>query len=53
MVKLHPAGKETVATMLSKGWIASASLAHGVQYRITPAGEAAFKAKIPMTKRER
>jgi hypothetical protein len=47
LVKLHPAGKNTVAAMLSKGWIASEANAHGLRYRITPVGEAAFRAKIP------
>jgi hypothetical protein len=47
LVKLHPAGKNTLAAMLAKGWIASEANAHGLQYRITPAGKAAFKAKIP------
>ena len=32
LVQLHPAGKETVAGMLSKGWIASEVGAHGVRY---------------------
>jgi hypothetical protein len=47
LAKLHPAGKETVATMLSKGWISSEVDPHGLQYRMTSAGEAAFKARIP------
>jgi hypothetical protein len=51
-VQLHPAGKDTVASMLGKGWIASETHAHGVRYRITVAGEAAFKAKIPDPKRQ-
>jgi hypothetical protein len=52
-VELHPAGKETIAGMLSKGWIVSEADSKGVRYRITAAGEAAFRAKIPSSKRER
>ena len=40
---LHPAGKRTVSVMLKKGWIAM----EGQHYKITEAGAAAFKAKIP------
>jgi DNA-binding PadR family transcriptional regulator len=47
LVKLHPAGKDTLARMLSKGWIVREAHAHGLQYRITAAGEAAFRAKVP------
>jgi hypothetical protein len=47
LVKLHPAGKDTVVRMISKGWIVSETHAHGLRYRITAAGEAALKAKIP------
>ena len=49
-VKLHPAGKDTIAGLLSKGWIASHVSAHGTRYRITDAGESAFKARIPSSK---
>ena len=52
LVALHPAGKDTVAGLLAKGWIASEAHAHGVRYRITAAGEEAFKAKIPSAKRK-
>jgi hypothetical protein len=52
LVKLHPAGKDTVARMLSKGWIVSETHAHGLRYRITAAGEAALKAKIPTNTRK-
>ena len=38
-----PASKRALAKMIGKGWIESSGLA----YRITPAGEAAMKAKIP------
>jgi hypothetical protein len=51
-IKLHPAGKDTIAGLLSKGWIASEVTAHGIHYRITDAGASAFKAKIPSSKRE-
>lgn len=47
LTKLNPAGKNTVAGMLAKGWIVSEAGAKGPQYRITPTGIAAFKAKIP------
>lgn len=48
LAKLHPAGKVTVARMLAKGWIGQDldGTAGGV-YRITPAGKAALKEKIP------
>jgi hypothetical protein len=49
--KLHPAGKSTIAGMLAKGWIVKQTGAgDGVKYLITPAGEAALKAKIPLSK---
>ena len=49
--KLHPAGKNTIAGMLAKGWIVKQMAAgDGVKYLITPAGEAALKAKIPLSK---
>jgi len=50
--ELHPAGKNTIASMLAKGWIVKQIAAgSGVKYLITPAGEAALKAKIPLSKR--
>ena len=46
--KLHPAGRQTVAGMLAKGWIAREVDARlGARYCITPAGEAALRAQIP------
>jgi DNA-binding MarR family transcriptional regulator len=45
--QLHPAGKHTIARLIAKGWIEKQMDAGGVRYRITPAGEAALKAKIP------
>ena len=45
--KLHPAGKSTVKGMLNKGWLEM----EGQNYKITEAGAAAFKAKIPSAKR--
>jgi hypothetical protein len=46
--KLHPAGRQTVAGMLAKGWIArEVDVRSGARYCITPAGEAALKAQIP------
>jgi hypothetical protein len=46
--QLHPAGKQTIAGMLTKGWIETQLDARaGARYRITPAGKAALKAKIP------
>jgi len=49
LAQLHPAGPQTIARMLEKGWI-ERQLDPGVstRYRITPAGEAALKAKIPV-----
>jgi hypothetical protein len=45
--ELYLAGKNTVAGLLAKGWIVSEVGTRGLQYRITPTGIAAFKAKIP------
>jgi hypothetical protein len=46
--QLHPAGKQTIAGMLAKGWIEMRSDGRGgTGYSITPAGEAALKTKIP------
>ena len=48
LAKLHPAGKQTIAGMIAKGWIEKQiDAGPGARYRITPAGEAALKAKIP------
>jgi hypothetical protein len=41
--KLYPAGKQTIAAMLAKGWIER----HGGSYFITEAGKAALRAVIP------
>jgi hypothetical protein len=47
--ELHPAGKSTIAGMLAKGWIKKQKLAiRGARYLITPASQAALKAKIPL-----
>jgi hypothetical protein len=51
--RLHPAGKHTLAKMLAKGWIERRSELGGVRYLITPDGEAALKAPIPMPRRVR
>jgi hypothetical protein len=49
---MHPAGKSTVAGMLAKGWIKTQMVTGGVaSYLITPIGEAALKAKIPLSNR--
>ena len=44
LVKLHPTGKRTVAGMIAKGWIEK-RVNGGETFRITPAGEAALKAR--------
>jgi hypothetical protein len=45
--ELHPAGKQTIATMLAKGWIERRSNDHGrLVYFITAAGQAALTAPI-------
>jgi hypothetical protein len=49
LVKLYPTGKVTLERMLAKGWIAVGGSPQ--TYRITPAGEAALKAQIPIWKR--
>jgi len=49
LAKLHPAGKQTIAGMLAKGWVEIQLDVDGdAKYHITPAGEAALKAKIPV-----
>ena len=50
---LHPAGRQTVAGMLAKGWIArEVDARSGARYCITPAGEAALKAQLPPDRRQ-
>jgi hypothetical protein len=44
--RLQPAGKRTVAGMVAKGWIEKQP--DGRTYCITPAGDAALKAIIPL-----
>ena len=46
----YPAGKETIASMLRKGWIERRvePAAGVVQFRITQAGKVAVTAKIPI-----
>ncbi|MET0220236.1 MAG: hypothetical protein ABW213_06245 [Tardiphaga sp.] len=43
---LMPAGQKTLANMVQKGWIAAQP--GTARYRITPHGEAALKAPIPI-----
>lgn len=53
LAKLQPAGRQTIAGMVAKGWIEQQLDARAVaRFSITPAGEAAFKAKIPGDRRE-
>ena len=48
---MHPSDKRTIAGMLAKGWIKKQMVADGgARYFITPAGEAALKAKIPLSR---
>jgi hypothetical protein len=50
--QMHPAGKSTIAGMLAKGWIKTQMVGGGgASYLITPKGEAALKAIIPLSKR--
>jgi hypothetical protein len=49
--RLQPAGKQTVAGMVAKGWIEKQP--DGRTYCITPAGDAALKAIIPVKRRPR
>ena len=44
--RLHPAGARTIAGMIAKGWITRQS--DDRTYCITPAGDAALKAVIPV-----
>jgi hypothetical protein len=47
--ELHPAGKQTIATMVAKGWIERRSNDLGLpEYFITAAGQAALRAPIPV-----
>jgi hypothetical protein len=47
--ELHPAGQQTIATMVAKGWIERRSNDHGrTVYFITAAGQAALTAPIPV-----
>jgi hypothetical protein len=49
LAKLHPAGERTVARMLAKGWIEQdLDGTAGALYRITPAGKAALREKVPI-----
>ena len=46
--RLHPAGKQTVAGMVVKGWIERHLDVHfGARYCITRVGQMALEAKIP------
>jgi hypothetical protein len=47
LVQLYPAGQNTIAGMVAKGWIVSETPAQGRRYRITTAGAEAFRTKIP------
>jgi hypothetical protein len=46
--EMHPAGKQTVAGMVAKGWIEKQP--DGRTFCITPAGDAALKTIIPVTR---
>ena len=45
LAQLHPAGEKTIAGMMAKGWVEKLVDDAGTKYYMTPAGEAAFKAK--------
>jgi hypothetical protein len=52
--QLHPVGPRTIASMIAKGWVEKQMDANGGErYCITPAGDAALKAKIPDLPRKR
>jgi hypothetical protein len=52
--QLHPAGKQTIAGMIAKGWIERCSDGRGgIGYSITSEGKAALKARIPDQPRRR
>jgi hypothetical protein len=44
--KMHPAGRQTIAGMVAKGWIEKQP--DGRTYCITPAGDEALRAVIPV-----
>ena len=47
--KVHPAGKKTIAGKLAKGCIKEQMVGdQGASYVISPEGDAALKAKIPV-----
>lgn len=49
LAQLYPAGERTIAGMVAKGWLEKLEDANtGASFRITPAGEAALRAKIPV-----
>ena len=43
---LHPTGETTLAKMVDKGWL-ERRVARHFEYRITDAGRAAFKQRVP------
>jgi DNA-binding MarR family transcriptional regulator len=52
--QLHPAGKQTIAGMVAKGWIEKRMDARAsATYCVTPEGKAALEAKIPNYPRRR
>ena len=54
LAQLYPASRWTIAGMIAKGWVKKQMGANrGERYRITPAGEATLKAKIPDPPRRR
>jgi hypothetical protein len=49
--QLAPAGRQTIAKLLEKGWIQHGDAAR--LYRITKAGDAAMRAELPTSSRRR
>jgi hypothetical protein len=48
LARLHPAGKPAIDKMMIKGWIALDESKSSMTFRITAAGEAALKERLPI-----
>jgi hypothetical protein len=47
LAALHPSSKQAIGKMIIKGWVAVDDKSPSMTFRITPAGVAALRAKIP------
>jgi hypothetical protein len=53
LAELHPAGKSAIDKMMIKGWVALDESKSSMTFRITAAGEAALKEKLPISTSKR